>query len=651
MKMLPPAILVVLGLTLPAQGWLAPPVPATSSASHPGKQAPTVAGTAPGTFDVTERTIGELQAAMQDHVVTSAALVDQYLARIRAYDRTGPRLNAILAVNPRAREEAAALDRERASQGPRGPLHGIPLVIKDNFDLAGMPTTAGTIAFATLYPKDDAFQVKKLRDAGAVILAKTNLQELASGIVTVGSMGGQTLNPYNLLRNPGGSSGGTGAAVAASFAAAGFGSDTCGSIRIPASHNALVGMRSTLGLSSRDGVVPLSHTQDIAGPLARTVTDVAILLDATAGPDPADPATKLGEGHVPRSYRDLLKPDALKGARIGVLRSLFGDAPEDNEAGAVVRRAVEDMKKQEAESIDVTVPGLDDLLAGSSVIDAEFKFDLAEYLSHVPDAPVKSLGEIVDGGMVHAAVEASARRRNAVANQETDAYRRARIKRDTIRQAVTAAFDEHRLDALIYPVMRRKPSLIGEPQGGSNCQLSASSGLPALAVPAGMTPDGLPIGLELLGRAFDEAKLLALAYSYEQAVHPRQPPFSTPPLEGGRAPSPAGFTTRVGVSNESPGAALTVQFTFDRTRGELSYRASLAGVPAERMFGAWIQRGGADEKGAAMYPVLMRQELRGAGTIVLPPGEHARLKDGRFYLAVYTRGSPSGAARAQLALR
>jgi amidase len=199
--------------------------------------------------------------------------------------------------------------------------------------------------------------------------------------------------------------------------------------------------------------------------------------------------------------------------------------------------------------------------------------------------------------------------------------------------------------------MRRKPSLIGEPQGGSNCQLSASSGLPALAMPAGTTPDGLPIGLELLGRAFDEAKLLALAYSYEQAVHPRQPPFSTPPLEAGQAPSPAGFTTRVAVSNESPGAALTVQFTFDRTRGELSYRASLAGVPAERVFGAWIQRGGADEKGAAMYPVLMRQELQGAGTIVLPPGEHARLKDGRFYLAVYTRGSPSGAARAQLALR
>ena len=647
MKWLTTGLLAVLGLALPARGWLALEVPATLGASHLERQPPRV----PAAFEVSEKSILELQAAMQDGTVTAAALVDQYLARIAAYDRIGPALNAVIAVNPKARDEAAALDRERAARGPRGPLHGVPIVIKDNFDLAGMPTTAGTIAFATLYPKDDAFQVRKLRDAGAVILAKTNLQELASGIVTVGSMGGQTLNPYNLLRNPGGSSGGTGAAVAASFAAAGLGSDTCGSIRIPASHNALVGLRSTFGLSSRDGVVPLSHTQDIAGPLARTVTDVAILLDATAGPDPADSTTKLGEGHVPGSYRDLLKIDALRGARIGVLRSLFGDAPEDNEAGAIVRRAIDEMKKQGAESIDVTVPGLDDLLTGSSVIDAEFKFDLAEYLSRVPDAPVKSLAEIVEGGMVHAAVEGSARRRSAVPSQETDAYRRARIKRDTIRQAVTAAFDEHRLDVLIYPVMRRKPALVGEPQSGSNCQLSASSGLPALAVPAGMTTDGLPIGVELLGRAFDEAKLLALAYSYEQAAHPRQPPFSTPPLVGGRAPSPITFTVRIPMAGESPGASLTTQFTLDPTTALLKYDAVLTGVAADRVFGAWIQRGGAGEKGAAMFPVLMRNDVRGAGTIAVPPAELSRLKDGRFYLAIYTRGSPAGAARAQLVLR
>jgi Asp-tRNA(Asn)/Glu-tRNA(Gln) amidotransferase A subunit family amidase len=605
-------------------------------------------------FEVVERTIPELQAALQAGRVTSAGLVDRYLARIAAYDRKGPRLNAIIAVNPKARDEAAALDRERVSRGARGLLHGIPLVVKDNFDLAGMPTTAGSIAFAALYPPDDAFQVKKLKAAGAVILAKTNLQELASGIVTVGSMGGQTRNPYDLLRNPGGSSGGTGAAVAANFAAAGLGSDTCGSIRIPASHNALVGMRSTAGLASRDGVVPLSHTQDIAGPLARTVTDVAILLDATVGVDPADPITKLGEGRAPAgntSYRDALKKDALKGARIGVLRSLFGAAPEDNEAGAVVRRAIDEMKKQGAEVQDVAVPGLDDLLAGSSVINAEFKFDLADYLAQVPGAPVKSLGEILDGGLIHVDVEPSARRRNAAEARETDAYRRARVKRESVRQAVLAAFEEHRLDAMAYPVMKRKPALIGESQAGSNCQLSAASGLPALAVPAGYTTDGLPIGVELLGRAFDEAGLLAIAYAYEQAASPRRPPFSAPALVNGLAPAGAAFSVRVPVANEAAGAALVTRFTFDATTGELRYEAALTGVPAERMFGAWIQRGGTGDKGPAVYPVLMRSEVQASGTVTVPAPEHARLLDGRFYLAVYTRGSPDGASRAQVAVR
>src|SRR5204863_86554 len=227
---------------------------------------PAQPGPAPS-FDVVEKTIPELQEAMRAGTVTSAQLVDSYLARIEAYDRKGPRINAIIAINPKAREEAAALDREHAARGPRGPLHGIPLVIKDNIDLAGLPTTAGSLAFAALLPAGDAFQVKKLREAGAVILAKSNLQELASGYVTVSSLGGQTKNPYDLTRNPGGSSGGTGAAVAANLAAAGLGTDTCGSIRTPASHNALVGLRTTMGLASRGGVFPMSHSQDIAGPL------------------------------------------------------------------------------------------------------------------------------------------------------------------------------------------------------------------------------------------------------------------------------------------------------------------------------------------------------------------------------------------------
>ena len=254
-------------------------------------------------FDVTERSIEELQSAMQSGMVTSRQLVDLYLARIDAYDKRGPSLNSIVSVNPLARDAAAALDAERIARGPRGPLHGIPVIVKDNYETIEMPTSAGSIALATFHPARDAFQVQRLKAAGAVILAKTNMHELASGITTVGSRFGQTKNPYDLDRNPGGSSGGTGAAVAASFAAAGMGSDTCGSIRNPASHNNLVGLRGTQGLSSRTGIVPLSSTQDIGGPIARTIVDLAIMLDATVGADTMDPSTASAAGHIPASYR------------------------------------------------------------------------------------------------------------------------------------------------------------------------------------------------------------------------------------------------------------------------------------------------------------------------------------------------------------
>ncbi|MBI4476957.1 MAG: amidase, partial [Acidobacteria bacterium] len=344
-------------------------------------------------FDVMEQTIEELQAAVAAGRVTSRQLVDAYLARIDAYDRRGPELTAFISVNPRAAETAAALDKERASRGPRGPLHGIPIVLKDNFDTADMATTGGSIALATHRPPDDAFQVKKLRQAGVVILGKTNLHELASGYTTISSLGAQTKNPYDLRRNPGGSSGGTGAAVAANFAVFGMGSDTCGSIRVPSAHNSLVGLRGTEGLSSRDGIIPLSHTQDIGGPLARGVADLAIALDVTVGLDPADPITKASEGRIPNSYRDLLRADALKGARIGILTEHFGDAPEDGEVSGIVRKAIAQMASLGAETLEVKIPEMAGLLRASGLINAEFKFDLEDYLRQSPRPPVRSLGE------------------------------------------------------------------------------------------------------------------------------------------------------------------------------------------------------------------------------------------------------------------
>jgi Asp-tRNA(Asn)/Glu-tRNA(Gln) amidotransferase A subunit family amidase len=604
------------------------------------------------TFDVMEKSIDELQDAMTAGRVTARDLVDIYLARIEAYDQQGPRINAFITLNPKAREEAAALDRERASRGPRGPLHGIPLVIKDNFDMAGTPTTAGSLALATLTAGDDAAQVRRLREAGAVILGKTNLHELASGITTISSLGGQTRNPYDPGRNPGGSSGGTGAAVAANFAAAGIGSDTCGSIRIPASSNSLVGLRGTFGLASRAGVVPLSHSQDVVGPIARSVADVAILLQAMAGPDPADEATKASEGRIPRSYRDGLNAGALKGARIGVLRSLFGDAAEDREAGDVVQRALDEMKKLGAETIDVNVPGLDDLLRGSSVIDAEFKFDFEDYLAGKPNAPVRSLGDIVAGGMYGAAIESSLKRRSAVGSRETEEYRRARNRRDAVRQAVLAAFAEQRLDALAYPTMRRKPALVGEAQAGANCQLSASSGLPALSLPAGFTLDNLPIGVELLARPFDEPRLLALGSAFEQKTHVRRPPFSTPALAGRARPAPIGFVSEIRArssGSQARAAVLSVRFAFDQSTGELRYEATARGASAGDLVSASIHQGGRGEYGAALVQILRQGEAERTGSVTLRPVENAALREGRLHLTWYTRAAPGG-LRAEIVL-
>src|SRR5215470_13255880 len=271
-------------------------------------------------FDPLEKTIRQLQDAMARKEITSVDLVRFYLARITQLDAS---VNAVLFVNPRALDDARALDVERMRGRTRGPLHGIPILLKDNFETKDAPTTGGCLALQGLVPKDDAFQVKRLREAGAVLLGKVNLHELALGLTTVSSIGGQTRNPYDLTRAPGGSSGGSAVAAAMNFAAATLGTDTSGSIRIPSSHNNCVGLRPSLGLSSRAGIIPFGHTQDTGGPIARTVEDVALLLDATVGDDAADPSTMAGRGKIPRTYTAFLEHDALKAARIGVVRELF----------------------------------------------------------------------------------------------------------------------------------------------------------------------------------------------------------------------------------------------------------------------------------------------------------------------------------------
>ena len=595
-------------------------------------------------FEVHEQSILDLQAAMHAKRVTSRGLVESYLARIQAYDQAGPRLNSVVLINPRAREDADALDRERADGKVRGPLHGVPVLVKDNYNTADMPTSGGALGLATLQPGADAFQVKKLRDAGAVILGKTTMHELASGITNISSLTGQTRNPYDLFRAPGGSSGGTGAAIGASFAAAGMGSDTCGSIRIPAANQNLVGLRGTHGLSSRSGVMPLSSTQDIAGPLARSVTDLAIMLDATVGPDPNDKITTDGASRIPKSYRDALGADGLKGARIGVLRALWGTAPEDDEVAGIVRKALDGFKAQGAEVVDISVPGLDDLLRDSSVINDEFKFDLADYLAKIPNAPVKSLGEVIARGLHHAELDAQFRTRNLPEKRETEHYRQAMIKRRTLRAAVLATLEELRIDALAYPTLRRKPTLIGEIQPGTNCQLSATTGLPAIAMPAGFSTDGLPIALELLGGAWEEAKLLKYAYAWEHASKPRKAPFSTPPLVKGAAPAPLSADITIGSA--------LIKLSYDATTGVLRYDAATGKMaPSDRVLGLTLHRSEGDKPGPIVAHLLAPNQIIGSGTVTMRGRNREDLAAGRLYVQLYTRQMPLGFERQRLVLR
>jgi amidase len=481
-------------------------------------------------FEVHEATIPALQAAMASGRATSVSLVDAYLARIAAYDQAGPRLNAIIRLNPAARAVAEALDAERRGGRVRGSLHGVPVILKDNYATSEMPVSAGSIALAGMRPRDEAFQVKKLRAAGAVILGSANMDELAEMTVGLSSLGGQTRNPYDLARIPGGSSGGSAVAAAASYAAIAFGTDTGSSIRIPAADNNLFALRPTKGLSSIAGIIPYSRTHDTAGPLARTVTDLAIGLDATIGADPSDAATRLLDEHPLPAFVAALDASALSGARLGVLRGFFG-VDQDAEAAHVVEGAIEQMEKRGATAMEVALP--DDVdLSAATVWDFEFASDLAAYLSTVPDAPVRSLSEILERGLFHPSLDARLRHVNAAPGRDSPAHRAALASQRIIRKVVVGLLDAHRLDAIVYPTVRRKPALIGEAPRPSNTKLSAVTGLPALAAPAGFTVDGLPIGLEMLGRPLADARLVALAFAYEQAAMPRRPPFTTPPLSG-----------------------------------------------------------------------------------------------------------------------
>ena len=625
-----PVRMLIATLVIPLTGAHVPQAP-SSKALGPRSQAGT------SRIDVVEASITDLQRAMSDGRATSVELVDAYLARIAAYDHAGPAINAMIRLNPRAREDAAALDAERKAGRVRGPLHGIPIVLKDNYDTRDLVTSAGSLALATHRPRADAFVVGKLREAGAVILGKTNMHELAAGITSVSSLGGQTRNPYDLSRCPGGSSGGTGAAIAASFAAVGWGSDTCGSIRIPSAFGSLFGLRPTQGLFSRSGIVPLSHTQDTPGPLARTVTDLAIGLDATVGADSSDPATKASAGKPAPAFRDSLRRDALRGARIGIFAPYFRNA--DGDVADTIRAAARSMRALGAEVIEVNMPDFDTLIGGSSAILLESKFDLMDYLARPGGAPVRSLREIIDKGLYDLALEDRHKTADTVSTRDGESHQKVLAKQALVRQRIIALLDSLKLDAIAYPTMVRKPVLAGDPQLGSTCALSAHTGLPAISMPAGFTADGLPAGLELLGRPFSDARLVAFAFAFEQGFPRRRPPTSTPALVNGRAPKSVTFSASTGLA----ASAIRGRFTFDPTTSQLAYAVLAAPAMASTIQAAVIRR--SDATGARVIRrVLGPAMTSGSGQVRLAGLDLGAFRAGRMSLAVFTSDGAQPAA-------
>lgn len=506
-------------------------------------------------FELTTATIADINEAFDSGALTSEHLVELSLARIAAYDDAGPKLNAVMLLNPSALETARALDVERKQKGRRSALHGIPVVLKDNIDTADMPTTAGSFMLQGSVPPDDAFLVRQLREAGAIILAKLNMSEFASG-GAMNSLDGPTYNPHDPQRTPSGSSGGTGAAIAAAYATIGLGTDTGGSVRGPSSANGIVGIKPTLGLLSRDGIVPLALSFDTAGPMARNVYDVAVALGVMAGVDPADAATAGSTGNYERDYTQFLDDEALKGARIGIARVFM---ESDGEVDWIIEAALETMRDAGAEVVEIELPEW--LLESRgklyrAIRYREFRSQIADYLATTDAQYPKSLAELIKKSK-----SLTARREDGVipnpsrwklmldeeeSGELTD-YEYLAVRDHglpLVRGVIGGLMEAENLDAIVYPTSPERPERVdpdpnpkNAPGSGESAVILANlTGFPDLIVPAGFTGRGLPVSISFMGPAFSEARLLALGYAFEQRTKARRLPATTPPRQGESIP-------------------------------------------------------------------------------------------------------------------
>lgn len=499
-------------------------------------------------FDLTSATISEINAAFDAGALTSEKLVELCLTRIETYDNSGPALNAVITVNTNALTRARELDNERERQGPRSPMHGIPVVLKDNYDTSDLPTTAGSFMLAGSLPPDDAFVVKKLRDAGAIVLAKLNMSEFASG-GPISSLGGPTRNPHDPARSPSGSSGGSGAAVAAAYAPIGLGTDTGGSVRGPSAANGIVGLKTTHGLLSRDGIVPLGLSFDTAGPMARSVTDLATVLGVMTGVDPADASTIKSAGKFDTDYTQYLDVDALSGARIGVARDFLESDPD---VDWVVEASLMTLENAGATVVDVSFPEwlleierkLYDI-----VRHREFRAQIEVYLATLDAKYPKTLDELVkrsmtltsptEQGFVPNPSRWSLMKREDESGSLED-YEYLAVHEHglaLVREIVEGMMQAERLDAIVYPTAPRRPRRRdadpGSSRGGQSAvRIANMSGFPDIIVPAGFTSTGLPVCLSFLGPAFSEPRLLSLGYAFEQRTKAHRIPVHTPALPG-----------------------------------------------------------------------------------------------------------------------
>ncbi|AXT20961.1 amidase [Flavobacteriaceae bacterium AU392] len=482
------------------------------------------------TIDLNELTISDIHEAYKNGNYTSEQLTNAYLTRITKYDDS---INAITIINHNAIKIAQALDKEYKKTGVLKPLHGIPLIVKDNFNTKGLLTTGGSLALKDFIPKDNAFMISKLVDAGAIIIAKSNMAEWAfSPMHSESSTFGTTRNPYNLNYVPAGSSGGTGASIASNFGTIGLGTDTGNSIRGPSSHNALVGFRSTLGLTSRSGIIPLYLRNDVAGPMCRTVEDATKVLEVIAGYDSSDPVTKYSKGKIPKNYTQFLQKDGLKGSRIGVLRILSNNNP-DSEITTLFNTAINDLQKLGATIVDtLDIPNFSMLRQNQWCSD--FRKDIEAYLAtYVKNDTIKTLEDIARiGSKSQYAIDGVTNFLENSSHPEhpeiecTDPYND--LRRIAYREAIEQQMDSLNLDAIIYPSWNNRPAkiyLFSEEYKGDNSQVIAPhTGQPAFTVPMGFTDGNLPAGLQFLGRMYSEPTLIKLTYAYEQGTKHRSPP-------------------------------------------------------------------------------------------------------------------------------